>query len=77
LINRLTDNKSPLNYLPRRDWDRSGKRFGSPEKSKQRLGFEAKTSLEKGLQRTIDWTRDHLDFIEKTMRKHEHLVSLS
>jgi UDP-glucose 4-epimerase len=76
-INRLTDNKSPLNYLPRRDWDRSGKRFGSPEKSKQRLGFEAKTSLEKGLQRTIDWTRDHLDFIEKTMRKHEHLVSLS
>jgi len=77
LINRLTDNKSRVNYLPRRDWDRSGKRFGSPEKSKQRLGFEAKTRLEKGLQKTIDWTRDHLDFIEKTMRKHEHLVSLS
>jgi len=77
LTNRLTNNKSPLKYLPRRDWDRSGKRFGSTEKSRQQLGFEAKTSLEKGLRKTIDWTRDRLDFIEKTMRKHEHLISLT
>jgi nucleoside-diphosphate-sugar epimerase len=77
LINRLTNNESPLKYLPRRDWDRSGKRFGSTEKSRQQLGFEAKMSLEKGLKKTIDWTKENLDFIEKTMRKHEHLVSLS
>jgi nucleoside-diphosphate-sugar epimerase len=74
LINRFTNNKSPLKYLPRRDWDRSGKRFGSTEKSRQELGFEAKMSLETGLKKTIDWTRDHLDFIEKTMQKHEHLI---
>jgi len=77
LINRLTNNKSPLKYLPKRDWDRSCKRFGSTEKSNQELGFEAKMSLEKGLKKTIEWTKRHLDFIEKTMRKHEHLVSLS
>lgn len=77
VINRLTNNKSQLKYLPGRDWDRSGRRFGSTEKSRQRLGFEAKMSLEKGLKKTIDWTKDHLDFIEKTMHKHQHLVSLS
>jgi nucleoside-diphosphate-sugar epimerase len=77
VINRLTNNKSPLKYLPGRDWDRSGRRFGSTKKSRQDLGFEAKMSLEKGLEKTIDWTKEHLDFIEKTMRKHEHLVSLS
>jgi nucleoside-diphosphate-sugar epimerase len=76
-INRLTENKRSLKYLPRRDWDRSGKRFGSTEKSRQQLGFEANTSLEEGLKKTIDWTRRHLDFIEKTMGKHRHLVSLS
>ena len=77
VINRLTNNKNPLKYLPGRDWDRSGKRFGSTEKSRQQLGFEAKMSLEKGLKKTIEWTKDHLHFIENTMRKHEHLVSLT
>jgi nucleoside-diphosphate-sugar epimerase len=77
LINRLTKNKSPLKNLPRRDWDRSGRRFGSTEKSRQELGFDAKMSLEKGLEKTVEWTEEHLDFIEKTMRKHEHFVSLS
>jgi len=76
LINRLTNNKRPLECLPRRDWDRSGRRFGSTEKSRQHLRFEAKMSLEKGLKKTIDWTKDHFHFIEKTMHKHEHLVSL-
>jgi UDP-glucose 4-epimerase len=77
LINRFTNNRSPLKYLPRRDWDRSGKRFGSTEKSRQKLGFKAKTSLEEGLKKTIDWTRQNLGLIEKTMGKHKHLVSLS
>jgi nucleoside-diphosphate-sugar epimerase len=77
VINRLTNNKSPLKYLAGRDWDRSGKRFGSTEKSRQQLGFEAKMSLEEGLKKTIDWTKEHLHFIEKTMHKHEHLLSLS
>jgi len=76
-INRLTNNKSPLKYLPGRDWDRSGRRFGSTDKSRQELGFEAKMGLEEGLKKTIGWTKENLDFIEKTMRKHEHFVSLS
>ena len=77
LINQLTNNKNPLKYLSKRDWDRSGRRFGSTEKSKKQLGFQAKMRLEEGLKKTVEWTKNHLDFIEKSMRKHERFVSLS
>lgn len=76
LINQLTGNPSPLKYLPGRDWDRSGRRVGSTEKSKEQLGFQAKTSLQEGLKKTIKWTKAHLDFIDKTIRKHERFLSL-
>ena len=76
LINGLTDNPSAVKYLPGREWDRSGRRVGCTEKSREQLGFQARTTLRDGLKRTIDWTRTHLDFIEKTMRKHERFLPL-
>ena len=76
LINQLTDNPSPVKYLPGRDWDRSGRRVGCTVKSMEQLGFEARTTLRDGLEKTIDWTRIHLDLIEQTMRKHERFLSL-
>jgi nucleoside-diphosphate-sugar epimerase len=76
LINQLTDNPSPVKYLPGRDWDRSGKRVGCAKKSKEQLGFQANTSLKDGLKKTIEWTKTHLDFIEKTMRKHGRFLPL-
>jgi UDP-glucose 4-epimerase len=76
LINQLTNNPSPVKYLPGRDWDRSGRRLGCIEKSEEKIGFQAKISLEDGLEKTIEWTKTHLDFIEKTIRKHERFLSL-
>jgi UDP-glucose 4-epimerase len=76
LINRLADNPSPVKYLPGRDWDRSGRRVGSTDKSREQLGFQASTILHDGLEKTIEWTKIHLDFIEQTMRKHERFLSL-
>lgn len=70
LINNLTGNKTPPQVMPKRDWDRSGNRFGSTAKANEKLGFAARTSLEEGLRKTIEWTRSQMDFIEKTMRKH-------
>jgi nucleoside-diphosphate-sugar epimerase len=65
---------SELEMLPARDWDRSGRRFGSTEKSESELGFRASTSLEAGIQRTVEWTKENLDFIMSTINKHsEHL----
>ncbi|HZI41388.1 MAG TPA: NAD-dependent epimerase/dehydratase family protein [Gemmatimonadaceae bacterium] len=72
LVNALTANSSPLDFRPPREWDRSGKRFGSTEKSKRMLGFEARIALREGLERTIVWTREHLPLIERSIEKHAH-----
>lgn len=76
MINRLTGNAVPLQNMPKRDWDRSGNRFGSTAKAKDKLGFVAKTKLEDGLKRTIEWTKLHMDVIEKTMHKHRDYMLL-
>jgi len=74
LINQLTGNPAPLDFRPRREWDRSGRRFGSTEKAKRALGFEAHVALPEGLRRTIDWTREHLSLIDRCVERHaEHM----
>jgi UDP-glucose 4-epimerase len=74
LVNRLTDNPTEVELRPARNWDRSGRRFGSIEKAKRELGFEAQTPLEDGLGRTVDWMRENLDLIDACIRRHaEHL----
>jgi UDP-glucose 4-epimerase len=70
LINELTGNAAPVDFRPPRGWDRSGKRFGSTEKAKRMLGFEARIALREGLERTIAWTRHHLPLIGRTIDKH-------
>jgi UDP-glucose 4-epimerase len=70
LVNGLTANAAPLDFRPPREWDRSGKRFGSTEKAKRMLGFEARITLREGLERTIAWTREHLALIERSIDKH-------
>lgn len=74
LINRLTGNVTPVDLRPARPWDRSGKRFGDPQKSREQLGFEAKTRLEDGIHRTVEWTREHSAMIEASMAKHQVLL---
>ena len=73
-INELTGNPTPCDLKPARDWDRSGKRFGSTEKSEREIGFKAQVSLREGLQRTIDWTIANRSTIERCMKQHESLV---
>jgi UDP-glucose 4-epimerase len=70
LILELSDSSSELEIAPRRPWDHSIMRFGSTEKAKRELGFEAQVPLEDGLRATIDWMRDNLEFIERCMAKH-------
>jgi nucleoside-diphosphate-sugar epimerase len=70
LINELTANPTPIALAPARDWDHSGQRFGSTEKARRKLGFEAHTPLREGLERTVAWTRENLEWIEACMAKH-------
>jgi len=73
-INRMTENDAPVELLPARDWDRSGNRFGSTEKARRELGFEARVPLDDGLATTIDWMREHLGLIDACVQRHaEHM----
>jgi nucleoside-diphosphate-sugar epimerase len=71
IINSLSENSTPMNIQPARDWDNSGRRFGSTDKSQREIGFVAEVSIEEGLQRTIEWTRENLEVISKTIEKHD------
>ena len=77
LINELTGNPTPIELAPARDWDHSGQRYGSTDKAKRDLGFEARTPLPEGLERTIAWTRENLDWIERCMAKHADRVAVA
>ena len=70
LINELTGNQAEIALTPARDWDHSGKRHGDPSKAREELGFEAGVDLRDGLERTIAWTRENLDWIESCMARH-------
>jgi nucleoside-diphosphate-sugar epimerase len=69
-INRLAGNPTPIALLPKRAWDNSGKRYGSPTRAERELGFRAAVGLEEGLARTLAWTRANLSMIEATIEKH-------
>ena len=70
-INRYTGNTTPLDLKPARDWDRSGRRFGSVEKSQNKLQFSAETPLELGIEKTVDWTRANMKLIKQKMANHD------
>jgi nucleoside-diphosphate-sugar epimerase len=70
LINELTGNETEIALTPARDWDHSGKRYGDPAKAREGLGFEAKVPLPDGLERTIAWTRENLEWIERCIERH-------
>ncbi len=74
-INRLTGNATPIERTGKRDWDRSGKRYGSTQAARSALGFSAKVDLEEGLTRTIAWTREHLELIERCIGRHRHRMA--
>jgi UDP-glucose 4-epimerase len=70
-INQLTGNKTIVDLKPARDWDRSGKRFGSTEKSREKLEFEAGINISEGLRRTVEWTQANKATIQRTIANHD------
>ncbi len=74
LVNELTGNPTPIAFTPARDWDHSGQRYGSTDKARRQIGFSAETSLRDGLERTIAWTRENLDWIECCIAKHRERI---
>jgi len=73
-INHLTNNPTPVELRPRRDWDNSGNRYGSPEKARRDLGFEAQIDIHTGLARTVAWTKENMPTIKRCIAQHTHFV---
>jgi len=69
-INRLTGNKAAVAVMEARPWDRSGKRFGETSKAERELGFAPKVSLEEGLARTVQWTRENSATVSRCIAQH-------
>jgi nucleoside-diphosphate-sugar epimerase len=74
IINEITGNSTPVDLKPARDWDRSGRRFGSTDKSSKELGFNASVFIRNGLQRTVEWTHSHREIIQGAIRNHRKLM---
>lgn len=75
LINEFTGNRTPPDLRPARDWDRSGKRFASTEKSECELGFRAQVDIREGLRRTVEWTRENAELIQRCIARHDTLMA--
>lgn len=73
---KYAESKSQVQLLPKRDWDTSGKRFGSTDKAKEVLGFECKMPIEEGLRITVKWTRENLGWIESCVGKHHEKMQM-
>jgi nucleoside-diphosphate-sugar epimerase len=69
-INKLTANQAGIEHMAARTWDRSLHRYGSPVKSRARLGFAAQVVAAEGLARTVEWTRANLSRIEQCIARH-------
>jgi nucleoside-diphosphate-sugar epimerase len=75
LINEYTGNITPLDLRPARDWDRSGKRFASTEKSERELGFTAQINVREGIRLTVEWTKANSELIKRNIAKHNKLIA--
>lgn len=75
LINEYTGNKTPVELKPARDWDRSGQRFASTEKSERELGFTAQVDIREGVRRTVEWTRANEALIARSIAKHDKMMA--
>lgn len=76
MISSLMENPAKIQLGLKRDWDNSGRRFGSTVKTRDELSFEASVDLQEGLARTIEWTHNNITLIDDCVRKHSRYMAL-
>ena len=66
MINELTENKAGIIFKERRSWDKAIRRRASIEKARKILGYETKTGMKTGLQKTINWFNENSEHIKSS-----------
>jgi len=66
LINRLTNNATPIEFRERRKWDSKPRLCASNEKVRTQLGMEFDLDFEGRIKDTIDWFNDNWDNISSS-----------
>ncbi len=66
MINEAVGNKAGINFVQRRKWDTKSRLLASIDKAKDLIGYEPKTTFQRGLMNTIQWFRDNWNNIEQS-----------
>jgi nucleoside-diphosphate-sugar epimerase len=65
LINKTTDNKTPIHYKPRRLWDTKPRLLASIEKASRLIQYKPLVDFDEGFILTKEWFTDNWEMIEK------------
>ena len=68
MVNELTGNDQGAVFSKRRSWDKIVRRRASIEKARKVLGYNPKTEIKEGIQKTIDWISKHWNEIKMNTR---------
>jgi UDP-glucose 4-epimerase len=71
----ISGSSSLIEHGEKREWDNSIRRFGSTEKASSALGFDAATSLDKGLKITVEWFMRNQTEISNVIDRHQRFMT--
>ena len=70
MVNEITENRSEVEFVSRRDWDKITRRRASIEKARKVLGYEPSMAgrMKEGVKETYNWFLENRDRIENSAR---------
>jgi nucleoside-diphosphate-sugar epimerase len=68
MVNGITGNRAGVKLVERRNWDKKSRLLASVERARELIGYEPETTFEDGLDRAVQWFREHWDDIERSAR---------
>jgi UDP-glucose 4-epimerase len=68
-IRAMTGSRSPIEFTPYesefpRGFEDTRRRVPDISRARETIGFEARTTLEEGMRRTVEWCREHYHLVE-------------
>lgn len=67
-VNKAVGNPGGIRFAQRRKWDTKSRLLASIERARELIGYDPSTPFDVGLQRTVEWFRNHWEAIEDAAR---------